>query len=195
MAAFEENHTKLFNYRQISGRLGMETVEDRHLVADLLASLAKEGVLAEPEEGRYRYNVRSLSFEGIFDRRNNGRHFVNPVDGAAPVPVDEVNSGHAFKVIKCLSSFLQNGAVRKSVRGRWLRFWSVQTPLLSVVWICMTTSLFSMWRVAIWAWIYLFPAIRLIMHVTAIKSSFVSTSGRRAAAAYRGGYGGLGRSR
>ncbi len=63
MAAFEENHTKLFNYRQISGRLGMETVEDRHLVADLLASLAKEGVLAEPEEGRYRYNVRSLSFE------------------------------------------------------------------------------------------------------------------------------------
>ncbi|KGN99524.1 ribonuclease R [Porphyromonas macacae] len=118
MAAFEENHTKLFNYRQISGRLGMETVEDRHLVADLLASLAKEGVLAEPEEGRYRYNVRSLSFEGIFDRRNNGRHFVNPVDGAAPVPVDEVNSGHALQGDKVLVQLLAKRRGQKERQGQ-----------------------------------------------------------------------------
>lgn len=106
LASFDENRSKLFNYKQVAQRIGMETPADRHLVAQMLEQLALEGVLAQPEEGRYRYSMRSLAFEAIFDRRANGRHFVNPTDGGAPVEVDEVKSLHALEGDRVLVQLL-----------------------------------------------------------------------------------------
>lgn len=119
LSTFDESRSKLFNYKQISKLIGVAGPEERHAVSDVLAQLTAEGILAEPEEGRFRYNVRSLTIEGIFDRHNNGRHFVNPIEDGAPIPVDEADSAHALEgdrvlvqlLAKCRGQSEQQGQV------------------------------------------------------------------------------------
>jgi len=93
---FQSDPKAIHNYRQISKLLGVEEQVQKLLIADILYDLAGEGIIAELEPGRFRYNSLGTVAEGTFQRRSNGKNSFIPEDGGEPIRVAERNAKHAM---------------------------------------------------------------------------------------------------
>jgi ribonuclease R len=96
IAVFQASPKELFNYKQISKLIGIESQVQKLLVVDILYDLAAEDLITETDRGRYRLNNLGTLAVGTFHRRSNGKNSFIPEDGGAPVFVAERNSGHAM---------------------------------------------------------------------------------------------------
>ena len=84
-----------FNYRQLSHAIGADSMAAYKAVAMLLAEMAFDGELIETAPGKYKSPQRTVSAEGIFSRRSNGKNSVLTDDGEE-IFVAERNSMHAL---------------------------------------------------------------------------------------------------
>jgi ribonuclease R len=93
---FQEDATKVYNYKQVSKLLGITKQEQRNCVIEVLEALAEEKLLTETERGRWRYNSIGTIATGTFQRRSNGNNAFIPDDGGEHIRVAERNSAHAM---------------------------------------------------------------------------------------------------
>jgi len=92
----EAQKTKTFNYRQVSAALGIDSSAQQRAIALYLAELAFDGDLIETAPGKYKAPGRSVTAEGVFSRRANGKNSViTDIDGEE-IFVAERNSMHAL---------------------------------------------------------------------------------------------------
>jgi ribonuclease R len=94
---FRNNPQTVYNYKQISKLIGLESREQKLQAADILSDLVCDDILVEPERGRYRYNNLGTVATGTFHRRSNGRNSFVPEEGGEPIRVAERNSRHAME--------------------------------------------------------------------------------------------------
>lgn len=88
--------SELFNYRQLSHAIGVDTTAAYRAVALYLAELAFDGNLIETAPGKYKAPQRTVSAEGIFVRRSNGKNSVITDADGEEIFVAERNSMHAL---------------------------------------------------------------------------------------------------
>ncbi|MDR1103540.1 MAG: ribonuclease R [Tannerella sp.] len=96
LKVFQQEPKVIYNYRQISKLVEVETQAGRLQVAEVLSLLAEERLIVELEPGRFRYNNLGTVATGTFQRRSNGKNSFLPEDGGEPVFVAERNSRHAM---------------------------------------------------------------------------------------------------
>lgn len=89
-----ENET--FNYKQVSASIGIDNPTHHRAVALYLAELAFDGDLIEVAPGKYKAPQRTVSAEGVFVRRSNGKNSVITEQDGEPIFVAERNSMHAL---------------------------------------------------------------------------------------------------
>ena len=96
LEVFRSEPREVYNYKQVSRRLGIEAQVQKLMVADILADMATEGLLGEVDRGRYRFNNLGTMAEGIFQRRSNGKNMFVPEDGGPHIFIAERNSKRAM---------------------------------------------------------------------------------------------------
>lgn len=96
LSTFESSPKEIFNYKQISNRIGVENQVQRLMISDILPELALEDIIVEVDRGRYKLNGLGTVAVGTFERRSNGKNSFIPEDGGTPIFVAERNSGHAM---------------------------------------------------------------------------------------------------
>ena len=96
ISVFQSSPKELFNYKQISKKIGIENQVQKLQVVDLLYDLSAEDIITEVDRGRYRLNGLGTIAVGTFARRSNGKNSFLPEDGGTPVFVAERNSKHAM---------------------------------------------------------------------------------------------------
>lgn len=77
---FQENPTNLYNYKQVSNKLGVSEEPTRRMVNEILYELAQEGLVEELQRGKFRAVMQNLLAVGILE--------MNP-DGSADVTTDD----------------------------------------------------------------------------------------------------------
>lgn len=93
---FQTNPKSIYNYKQISKLIGIESQVQKLQVSDILYNLLYDGIIVELEPGRFRYNNIGIVAVGTFRRRSNGKNSFTPKDGGEPIRVAERNSHHAM---------------------------------------------------------------------------------------------------
>ncbi len=93
---FSSNPRNVWNYKQVSKRLGIADTMQRLVVSNILMLLAYDDVLLEVSPGSFRYNVQGAIIEGTFVRKPRGTNVIIPQEGGKPVIVAERNSLHAL---------------------------------------------------------------------------------------------------
>lgn len=90
----QQNNT--FNYKQVSAAIGADNPAAQRSVALYLAELAFDGKIIETAPGKYKAPVRSVTAEGIFSRRSNGKNSVITEEDGEEIFIAERNSMHAL---------------------------------------------------------------------------------------------------
>ncbi|MDR1114553.1 MAG: ribonuclease R [Tannerella sp.] len=93
---FRKEPKSLYNYKQVSKLIEIEEHAQKLQVFEILYALADDGILAEQDSGRFRYNSLGTIAVGIFQRRSNGNNAFIPEDGGESIRVAERNSMHAM---------------------------------------------------------------------------------------------------
>lgn len=93
---FQQNPKSVYNYKQLSKAIGIESQVQKLMVSDLLYDLSYDGIIAELDPGRFRYNSIGTMAVGTFHRRSNGNNSFVPEEGGEPIRVAERNSHHAM---------------------------------------------------------------------------------------------------
>ncbi len=101
-----------FNYRQVAFALGKGTLPQQKAVAMYLAELAFDGKLIEISPGKYKTPQRTVTADGVFVRRSNGKNSVITDADQEEISVAERNSMHA------LNGDRVRIAVAARIRGR-----------------------------------------------------------------------------
>ncbi len=92
----ESQKSATFNYRQVSAALGIDSISQQRVIALYLAELAFDGDLIETAPGKYKAPSRTLTAEGVFSRRANGKNSVITDADGEELLVAERNSMHAL---------------------------------------------------------------------------------------------------
>ncbi|MCC8114711.1 MAG: ribonuclease R [Bacteroidales bacterium] len=103
LAYVETQKNKTFNYHQVAAALGLKAPAQQKAVALALAELAFDGDLVEVSPGVYKTVLRSVTAEGVFVRRSNGKNSV-VTDEDETIFVAERNSKHALNGDRVLVS-------------------------------------------------------------------------------------------
>ena len=77
----------LFNYKQISKRMGIVNPEEMLQVVEVLYDLADENFIVEVSRGRYHYNNKGTILSGQFVRRRNGYNYFLPEDKTSRIAI------------------------------------------------------------------------------------------------------------
>lgn len=96
MELFQDNPAEVYDIKRIFRDLKLDTHPAKLLCMDLLEDLAMDDYIKETEKLHFRLNTTGQVFEGIFNRKANGKNTVTPLDGGEPVLVAERNSLHAM---------------------------------------------------------------------------------------------------
>ncbi len=91
----ESQQNNTFNYHQVAGALGYRAPAQQKAVALALAELAFDGDLVEVSPGRFKAVSRTVTAQGVFVRRANGKNSVITDEGET-IAVAERNSMHAL---------------------------------------------------------------------------------------------------
>lgn len=97
MRYFEENPTKVVNYKQISHALVFKTEQQKQLLMDILYELTDHGQLTQVDHGKFRINQRKSYVTGVIDRRSVAKKtMLIPDDGGEPIFIAERSMGIAL---------------------------------------------------------------------------------------------------
>ena len=100
---FNEQDNTVFNYKQVSARVGAKSPKQRALIVEILEQLSIDGFVNEIAPGKFKAAQRNNVATGIFIRRSNGKNSVQlEGDDSAPIMVAERNSMHALNGDKVL---------------------------------------------------------------------------------------------
>ena len=89
---FQQDTGRSYNYQQVSNALGLTKQALKVLVSECLAELTQQTHLIEVSVGKFKYNERGLYVEGLIKRSRNGKNYLLPEDGGAPIFIAERNS-------------------------------------------------------------------------------------------------------
>ena len=79
---FRNDPKKAFNYKQLSGAVGIRSSEDRMLVSEILNELRNNDFLEEVSRGKFRLNAKNdILIEGRIDFTRNGSAYLITDDG------------------------------------------------------------------------------------------------------------------
>jgi len=73
---FGKDHNRVYNYRQISSRLGLDDPANRRLVTDVLAELKGSGYLREVQTGRFKLKQKGAYITGAVDMTRMGYGYI-----------------------------------------------------------------------------------------------------------------------
>lgn len=93
---FQQDTGRSYNYQQVSNALGLTKQALKVLVSECLAELTQQNYLIEVSVGKYKFNERGLYVEGLIKRSRNGKNYLLPEDGGAPIFIAERNSKKAM---------------------------------------------------------------------------------------------------
>ncbi|MCC8155265.1 MAG: ribonuclease R [Tannerellaceae bacterium] len=96
VSLFQSSPKELFNYKQVSKKIGVSNQVQKLQVVDILYDLSADDFITEIDKGRYRLNSLGTVAIGTFVRRSNGKNSFIPEDGGSPVFIAERNSKHAM---------------------------------------------------------------------------------------------------
>jgi ribonuclease R len=96
MGVFTRNPKKLFNYKQIAKQLLIGDQRDRDMVSNALHSLAEQGLLEQPEKGKFRLKERRGYVNGTIDMTNHGYAFLISDEIEQDVFISRSNMGRAL---------------------------------------------------------------------------------------------------
>lgn len=85
-----------FNYKQISGILGLTSKADRMVVQEVLSEMAFIGTLSESIAGKYRLIITPSFITGRVDMTASGAAYIVPDDGSGDVFVAQANLNKAL---------------------------------------------------------------------------------------------------
>lgn len=88
--------SKIFNYKQVSAAIGVDSPAHYRAVALYLAELAFDGDLIEVAPGKYKIPAHAIKATGTFVRLRNGKNSVIIDDDDEAIFVAERNSMHAL---------------------------------------------------------------------------------------------------
>lgn len=93
---FKSSPRELFNYKQISKRIGVINPIQKLKIVEILYDLADENAIVEVSCGRYRYNSKGTVLSGSFVGRRKGNNLFIPDDRPSPIAISNLNSRHAL---------------------------------------------------------------------------------------------------
>jgi ribonuclease R len=76
MGIFTRNPKKLFNYKQLAKQLLINDQRDREMINNALHNLAEQGLLEQPEKGKFRLKERAGYVNGTIDMTQHGYAFL-----------------------------------------------------------------------------------------------------------------------
>ncbi|TAJ14865.1 ribonuclease R [Marinilabiliaceae bacterium JC017] len=86
---FTDNPKRSFNYKQVSGIIGVKKKTGRHLVQVVLQELFENGYLTEVATGKYKLLARGAYVTGIVDMTSKGSAYIIPDDGGEDIFVPQ----------------------------------------------------------------------------------------------------------
>lgn len=90
---FYEHPSRIYNYKQISRRIGLNTKKGKTQVMDALQRLASDGSLMENEPGRYQLHVIAKIMTGTVDMTQRGSAYIliENLDVDVFIPAKDIN--------------------------------------------------------------------------------------------------------
>jgi ribonuclease R len=76
MGIFTRNPRKIFNYKQLAKQLLINDQGDREMINNALHNLAEQGLLEQPEKGKFRLKERAGYVNGTIDMTQHGYAFL-----------------------------------------------------------------------------------------------------------------------
>ena len=93
---FQQNPSKIFNYKQLSAALGLKDEKQRLLVASLLPTLEEKKIIISIEKGKYKLKTDAPYITGIIEVVSTGSAYVIPDNGGDDVYVPARMIRNAF---------------------------------------------------------------------------------------------------
>ena len=95
---FNRDSRKLFNYKQLASKLGVNSTQQKQMIIDILDDLTYHGYLLEPTRGKFKLREpdRGSCVEGRLERKHGGKIFLVPEDGGEEVFIVEKNMNKAI---------------------------------------------------------------------------------------------------
>ena len=100
---FALNPNSLFNYKQISSRLGLSDKAGKQMVQNYLKSMSQENIISEEKQGKYKLNPVYLTSNvlpkhyivGTVDMKQTGKAYVIVEEGE-DIYISHNNTNHAL---------------------------------------------------------------------------------------------------
>ncbi len=103
LEVFTGNPAQGFNFRQISGKLGITDSQSRELVHSMIRELRASGAIVELKRGKYKLNPEiaesmrtETRIEGIVDMKQTGKAYVITKQSDDDIFINAGNTGHAL---------------------------------------------------------------------------------------------------
>ena len=101
---FQSNPFSGFNYKQVSGRLGISDNASRMLVKSIIEKLLEGGELVQTKRGKFQVNTGSERYRkemqshinGTIDMKQTGKAYVIPDDKGEDIFIAPLNTAHAL---------------------------------------------------------------------------------------------------
>ena len=120
LEVFTSNPSLGFNFRQISGKLGLTDSGSRELVHSMIRELLATSAIIELKRGKYRLNPElaqnmktDTRIEGIVDMKQTGKAYVISEQSEDDIFINAGNTGHALHGDKVLVQLFPKRAGRK----------------------------------------------------------------------------------
>jgi ribonuclease R len=96
MGVFTRNRGKLFNYKQLSKQLLINDQQDRDMINNALHNLQGQGLLEQPEKGKFRLKERAGYVNGTIDMTFHGYAFLRSDEIEQDVFISRSDLGRAM---------------------------------------------------------------------------------------------------
>ncbi|MDR2475567.1 MAG: ribonuclease R [Bacteroidales bacterium] len=97
ISLFNNQPDSAYSIMQIANALEINTPQQRTQLNSFLEILLEDEYILEMTKGVFRLRYKVSIFDGVFDKKSNGKNFVTPDDGSEPVLIAERNSLHAMR--------------------------------------------------------------------------------------------------
>jgi ribonuclease R len=104
LEVFQTNPFTGFNYKQVSGRLGLADRASKELVAGIIEKLFESGQLVQTRKGKYQVKSGAQASQkdvktymtGTIDMKQAGKAYLLPDEKGEDVFISSINTGHAL---------------------------------------------------------------------------------------------------
>lgn len=96
MGVFTRNPRKMFNYKQLSKQLLINEQRNRDMISNALHNLTEQGLLEQPQKGKFRLRERAGYVNGTIDMTHHGYAFLSSEEIDQDVFISRSNLGRAL---------------------------------------------------------------------------------------------------